>query len=297
MKEYWYLLLFCFFSISIHSVQAQKRNQIYLNYIDKYTDLAVEHMNRYKIPASITLSQGILETGAGKSNFVRDTNNHFGIKCHSDWTGNRVYRADDGPNDCFRSYKKAEDSFEDHSRFLTEKRRYADLFILDIKDYEAWARGLQKCGYATDKAYANKLINIIENYELYKLDAKIKKYTKRGRPSTFNRTPYIDYGLVYVIAGANDSYEKIADDMGFKVKDLIKYNEVPKDFPVFEGDIIYLQKKHKKAEEPYFEHVVQIGESMHKIAQRYGMQVKHLYKLNKKKFDYVPVEGDVLRLR
>ncbi|MDR0681785.1 MAG: glucosaminidase domain-containing protein [Dysgonamonadaceae bacterium] len=297
MKTYSYLLLFCFFSISVHPVSAQKRIQSYLDYIDKYSDLAIKHMNRYKIPASIILSQGILETKAGKSSLVKESNNHFGIKCHLNWKGDRVYRADDNPYDCFRSYNNAEDSFEDHSRFLTVERRYADLFILDIKDYKAWARGLQKKGYATDPAYANKLIKIIELYELYKLDAKIKGYTKKGRPTIFNRTPYIDYGLVYVIAGVNDNYEKIANDMGFKVKDLIKYNEVPEDFPVFEGDIVFLQKKHKKAQLPYFEHIVQIGESMHKIAQRYGMQVKYLYKLNKKKFDYIPVEGDVLRLQ
>ncbi|MDR1168753.1 MAG: glucosaminidase domain-containing protein, partial [Heliobacteriaceae bacterium] len=233
-----FLMLLCFISISTPAVQAQKRIQSYLDYIDKYSDLAIYHMNSYKIPASIILSQGILETNAGKSSLVKDANNHFGIKCHSSWTGKRVYKADDGPNDCFRSYKKAEDSYEDHSRFLTMGRRYADLFTLDIKDYRAWAHGLQKKGYATDVAYANKLIKIIELYELYKLDSKVKGYKKRGSPTIFNRTPYIDYGLIYVVAGKNDSYEKIADDMGFKVKKLLKYNEVPKDFPLFEGDIV-----------------------------------------------------------
>jgi LysM repeat protein len=296
-KVYGYLLLVCFFSISTHAVQAQKRVQSYLDYINQYGDLAVYHMNRYKIPASIILSQGILETRAGKSSLAKDANNHFGIKCHSSWKGKRVYRADDGPNDCFRKYKNAEDSYEDHSLFLTGERRYAGLFILDIKDYRAWAHGLQKKGYATDVAYANKLIKIIELYELYKFDSKVKGYIKKGNPTIFNRTPYIDYGLIYVVAGKNDSYEKIANDMGFKVKDLIKYNEVPKDFPIFEGDIVFLEKKHKKAQKPYFQHEVQIGESMHKIAQRYGMRVKYLYKLNKKNDDYVPVEGDTLRLQ
>ncbi|GHS97919.1 N-acetylmuramoyl-L-alanine amidase [Bacteroidia bacterium] len=273
---------------------AQRRNQNYLDYIDNYKELSIKHMAKYKIPASITLSQGILESGAGKSKFVRDTHNHFGIKCHSDWKGDRVYRADDGPNDCFRSYKKAEESFEDHSQFL-QRNRYASLFELDIKDYVAWAKGLQKCGYATDKAYANKLIKLIEDYELYRFDAKGK--SKDTHFVTLKRTPYTDHGLIYVLGVDNDSYERIANDMGFNVKDLIKYNEVPEDFPVYKGNIIYLEKKNKKAEKPYTEHVVEVGESMHSISQTYGMQVKNLYKLNKKDFDYVPEEGDVLRLR
>ncbi|MDR0863557.1 MAG: glucosaminidase domain-containing protein [Candidatus Symbiothrix sp.] len=297
MKTQRYILLVCSIFIFTSTVFAQKRQQGHLDYIEKYSELAVRHMDKYRIPASIIIAQGILETGAGKSRFVRDTNNHFGIKCHSDWTGDRVYRADDGPNDCFRKYKKAEDSFEDHSHFLADKKRYAVLFTLDIRDYKGWAGGLQRCGYATDKAYANKLIKIIEDYELYKLDAKAKKGGKKTSPFILKRTPYIDYGLIYVIAGANDSYDRIAEDTGFKVKDLIKYNEVPEDFPLNAGDIVFLEKKHKKAEKPYFEHTVRIGESMHSISQRYGMQVKRLYKLNKKDFDYVPVEGDILRLR
>ncbi|MDR0412264.1 MAG: glucosaminidase domain-containing protein [Dysgonamonadaceae bacterium] len=295
MKTCRYFLLFCLFPA--FTMQAQKQIQSYREYIHKYSDLAVDQMNRYKIPASITLSQGILESGAGRSYMVRASNNHFGIKCQAGWKGGRIYQKDDGPNDCFRKYKSAAESYEDHSRFLTERQRYAHLFSLDSRDYRAWARGLQKSGYATDKAYANKLIQIIETYELYKLDTKTRRYARKSNPIPFNRTPYTDYGLIYVIAGKDDSYEKIAGDMGIKVKKLIRYNEVPKNFPLFEGDIVFLEKKHKKAQKPYSQHEVQIGESMHKIAQKYGMRVKSLYKLNKKDADYVPVEGDVLRLR
>ncbi|GHT39360.1 N-acetylmuramoyl-L-alanine amidase [Bacteroidia bacterium] len=264
-----------------------------MDYIETYKELAVKHQAKYKIPASITLSQGLLESGAGKSKFVRDTNNHFGIKCHSDWKGDRVYRADDGPNDCFRSYKTAEESFDDHSQFL-QRNRYSPLFELEIKDYAAWAKGLQKCGYATDKAYANKLIKLIEDYELYRFDTKGKS---KETFVSLKRTPYSDHGLIYVLGVNNDSYERVANDMGFNVKDLIKYNEVPEDFPVQKGNIIYLEKKNKKAEKTYTEHIVAVGESMYSISQMYGMQVKNLYKLNKKDFDYVPEEGDVLRLR
>ena len=291
---------------------------MYLEYIDEYADLAINHMNKYKIPASITLAQGILESGAGKSNFVKQSNNHFGIKCHKDWNGERIYMKDDGPNDCFRKYKKAEDSFEDHSKFLVQHQRYSVLFTYDILDYKKWAKGLQTCGYATDKAYANKLIKLIEDYELYRYDTeggKKKSVKKEDNKKDDNekdskshknvtsavpvitRSVYKTHGLIYVIAGQNDSFEAIAQGTGFKVKDLIKYNEVPEDFPLYNGDIIYLEKKKKKADKPYYEHVVKIGESMHSISQKYGIQVKQLYKMNKKKSEYVPEEGDVLRLR
>lgn len=284
---------------------AQSKSKTFLEYIDQYNKLAIKHMEKYKIPASITLAQGILESGAGKSSFVKESNNHFGIKCHSDWKGERLYRKDDGPNDCFRKYKKAEDSFEDHSLFLTQHQRYAVLFTYKITDYRAWAKGLQTCGYATDKGYANKLISLIENYELYQYDkgkssSKTKDKTKEtvtpSKPKK-SRSIYKTYGLIYVYAGEGDSFDDIAYDLDFKVKDLIKYNEVPEDFPLKKGDIVYLQKKKKKADKPNYDHIVQIGESMHSIAQKYGIQVKQLYKMNKKSADYVPEEQDVLKLR
>jgi len=289
---------------------SQKKVTSYVNYIEKYSDLAVSHMNKHKIPASITLAQGILESGAGLSSLAKESNNHFGIKCHTDWKGERVYKADDNPDDCFRKYKKVEDSFEDHSQFLL-RSRYSSLFQLEMKDYKAWARGLQQCGYATDKGYANKLINLVEIYELYQYDSKKsgsassskdkkekdkKGTTKIDRPRK-DRDVYKTHGLIYVEAGANDSFEAIAYDMDFKLKNLIKYNEVPEDFPLNKGDIVYLQKKKSKADKPYYEHVVKVGESMHSISQKYGLQLSKLYKMNKKNGEYVPEEGDVLRLR
>ena len=282
---------------------AQKKNQNYINYIEKHSDLAVTHMKLYKIPASIKLAQGLLETGAGMSQFVKKSNNHFGIKCHADWKGDKVYYNDDNPNDCFRKYKRVEDSYEDHSRFLS-RPRYASLFQLNITDYKAWAKGLQKCGYATDKAYANKLISIIELYGLYQYDNVGKKGSKKNSPdkkevrvSGKDRPVYKSHGLIYVIADDYDSFESIALDLGFKAKDLQKYNEVPQGFPLYGGDIVYLQKKKKKADKPHYDHVVQIGESMHSISQGYGVQLSRLYKMNKLDEEYVPVEGDVLKLR
>jgi LysM repeat protein len=285
------------------SLSAQKKLKSHLNYIDNYSGLAVKQMTKYKIPASITLAQGLLESGAGLSELARSSNNHFGIKCHAEWKGERIYRRDDNPRDCFRKYKTVEESYEDHSIFLNKYSRYAVLFSYDIKDYTAWARGLQKCGYATDKAYANKLIKCIEDYELYVYDSKSKVSEKSKKQKTSDkqqrkvRPTYITHGLLYVEAEANDSFDKIAYDMNFKVKDLLKYNEMPENFPLREGDIIYLEKKKKKADKPYYEYVVKIGDSMHRISQRYGIRLKNLYKMNKKDSDYVPTEGDVLRLR
>ena len=287
--------------ISISSFSQAKRYKIYDEYISTYKGIAIDHMRRYKIPASITLAQGLLESGAGKSSLTVSSNNHFGIKCHNDWTGEKVYKADDGPNDCFRKYKKAEDSFEDHSKFLT-RARYKNLFDLEITDYRGWARGLQQAGYATDKAYANKLIKLIEDYELYQHDkgnsgkSKAKDDTRPSRLESIH-TPYKTHNLIYVIAIDGDNYEAIAAEFNFKPKDLYKYNEVPEGFPLKKGDLVYFQKKKSKADKPYYEHVVQVGESMHSISQLYGIKVKNLYKMNKKDFEYVPVEGDVLRLR
>lgn len=282
----------------------KKRNKAYDDYIEKYKDLAISHMKKYKIPASVTLSQGLLESGAGRSSLALRSNNHFGIKCHREWKGPSVTAADDTPNDCFRKYSKVEDSYDDHSRFLAEKSRYSSLFVLQITDYKGWARGLQQAGYATDKAYANKLIKLIEDYELYKYDQKggekivVKEEIIIETPVVTTRhIPYKTHGLIYVIAQSGDTYESIAQEFDFKVKDLYKYNEVPEGFPLQPGDLVYFQKKKKKADKPYFEHVVQVGESMYSISQLYGMNVENLYKMNKQDFEYVPVEGDILKLR
>lgn len=142
-------------------------------YIANFDSIAMEEMRKYKIPASITLAQGILESGSARGRLAVEANNHFGIKCHDDWTGDKVYHDDDRSHECFRKYAKAEESYEDHSAFLTERRRYEDLFKLDEDDYRAWARGLRSAGYATDRKYPVKLVNLIERFQLYKYDAMV----------------------------------------------------------------------------------------------------------------------------
>jgi LysM repeat protein len=284
----------------------------YGNYIRRYGDLAVRQQAKYGIPASIILAQGLLESGAGQSELVRKSNNHFGIKCHSEWKGEKIYRNDDLKHECFRRYKNVEESYEDHSVFLSQRSRYADLFRLDRTNYKGWAKGLQKAGYATNPAYANSLIKIIEDYQLYLYDRgktpgagevakEDKKKEKAGRKDakTFavKRSVLETGGLRYVYAGQDDSFERIAEDTGLPADELRRYNEVPDHFPLQKGDMVYLEKKKRRAGKPSYDHVVQIGESMHSISQKYGLQVKRLYKINRKKEDYIPVEGDVLKLR
>jgi len=284
--------------------ESQKTLSTYQKYINTYSNLAVKKQKEFGIPASITLAQGLLESGAGQSVLAKKANNHFGIKCH-DWNGATIRHNDDKKKECFRKYAHAEESYSDHSRFLKERSRYSELFKLNVKDYKGWAKGLQKCGYATDKAYANKLIKLIEDYELYRFDSGAgsknassgKSSSKKPPKAVVTRSVQKMYGIPYVYAENNDTFEKIASETNTKVGHLKSFNEVPGDFPLQRGDIVYLEKKKKKADKPFYDHVVKIGESMYSISQKYGVQMKSLYKLNKKKDNYIPVEGDVLKLR
>ena len=166
-------------------------NKHTLQYIKKYAPLAVLEMHKYNIPASVTLAQGILESGNGRSQLASKSNNHFGIKCHTGWKGAKVYHDDDEKGECFRKYKYVQSSYKDHSEFLSGRRRYASLFKLRKSDYKGWAKGLKKAGYATDKKYPKKLIKIIEEYKLYEFDKfrekdlkKLKKETNKKQTKT-----------------------------------------------------------------------------------------------------------------
>ena len=278
-----FLAVVFFFAIGM---QAQRRNARYVEYINKYSELAVEQMKLHKIPASITLAQGLLDSGAGYSQLARKSNTHFGIKC--------------GSNECFRAYKRPRDSYEDHSDFLRRGARYAFLFKLDITDYKGWARGLKKAGYATDPSYANRLITIIEDYDLYKYDRKGVYSERKLRKNPWLMNPhqvYIANDIAYIVARNGDTFKDLGKEFDISWKKLVKYNDLQRDYTLVEGDIIYLKSKKKKASKPYTVYIVKDGDSMHGISQKYGIRLKNLYKMNRKDGEYVPEVGDRLRLR
>ena len=297
-------LFFLVFILSFLSVGAQTRwNAQYQEYVDQWSSVAVEQMNRYRIPASITLAQGLLESGAGRSELAREGNNHFGIKCHNGWTGPTVYKDDDQRNDCFRSYKTARESYEDHSRFLVNGRRYQSLFSLKMTDYKGWARGLKAAGYATNLKYADRLIEIIEVYKLYEYDkGKVVRGEGDRRDGAVNavmRDVYIFNDRYYVLARRGDTYRTIGDDMGVSYRKLAKYNERDKNDQLEDGEIVWLEKKARKAPKQYkgVPHIVQPGESMYSIAQYYGIRLERLYKMNDLGPDYSIRVGDQLKVR
>ncbi|WP_321517717.1 glucosaminidase domain-containing protein [uncultured Bacteroides sp.] len=296
------IFVFALLFICTGMAQAQYRNPKYVAYVKQYSDLAVEQMKEYKIPASITLSQGLLESGAGFSSLAKESNNHFGIKCGMRWNGPTVFHNDDAPNECFRAYNNPSASYEDHSKFLTSGSRYAFLFRLDITDYKGWAKGLKQAGYATDPSYANRLITIIEDYELYKYDReglsnKRNVHDRKEKKSIVPHKAYIANDLLYVIARRGDTFESIADEYNTSARKLIKYNDLNKDYTLAEGDIVYLHEKKKHASEKHTVHVVREDDSMHSISQLYGIRLKNLYKLNVKSGEYIPQVGDLIWLR
>lgn len=302
MRKY-VIIITLLMSVSAHS--QMKWNQNFQLYIDQYKDIAIEQMIRWKIPASITLAQGLLESGAGQSELTRKGNNHFGIKCH-DWTGKAVYHDDDMRNECFRAYPTAYDSFEDHSRFLASSQRYRSLFSLKLTDYQGWARGLKAAGYATNPKYANTLIELIQLYKLYKYDGArsydkfMTQHAKDQRISGAPLHPIKIYNKnYYMIARRGDTFRLIGDEIGISYKKIAQYNERDKDDHIEEGEIIWLKKKQKKAPKEYKNrlHYVRAGESMYSIAQKYGIRLESLYKLNGLAPDYELHVGAQLRLR
>ena len=220
-----------------------KLRKITLAYIQKYARIAVREMHAYKIPASITLAQGILESGSGGSELALKSNNHFGIKCHTGWTGQRVYHDDDAKGECFRKYVYTETSYRDHSLFLSQRRRYAFLFEYDTKDYKKWAYGLRKAGYATDKKYPEKLLKFIKQYELYKFDKveeadfnkKIKKLNKKSSKKRKKR------GRYYKVRKGDTLY---AISKRFKVSiEVLKASNNLRDNTISIGERLFIERK------------------------------------------------------
>lgn len=287
------------------ALTAQTTNQAYWSYIDRYKDMAIDQMRRYRIPASITLAQGLLESNAGRSTLATKANNHFGIKVGGTWTGPYIRQNDDAPNEKFRKYNSAAESFEDHSKFL-QGRRYQGLFRLSITDYQGWAHGLKAAGYATNPRYAQSLISIIERFSLAQFDTQkpaTRHHSKDGDAAGlfFQRhTIYHNNKNYFIIVEAGDDMATISKATGVSLRRLYLYNERPCDYVPTAGDILYLEKKQKQASRQFRDnpiHIVDYNQSMHDIAQLYGMRLDRLYKLNHKPADYVPAIGDILRIR
>jgi LysM repeat protein len=290
-------------------------------YIKTYKDIAIEKMKNYRIPASITLAQGILESGSGNSRLAQKANNHFGIKCHKGWTGKTFYMDDDEKNECFRKYKKAEDSYRDHSLFLTQRGRYSFLFDLKITDYKAWAKGLKKAGYATNPKYPEILISIIERYNLMKYDNQGKKENQEDKKPVkktgkqvvasnmsvenfkkFEKYPsgrqiFINNDRKLIIAKSGDTFFGLAKEFGIYTWQLYKYNDLEKDYLLKVGDIIYLQKKKRKAAREHRYHEVANGQTIRQISQLYGVRESRLYKINNLPKGVQVGAGEIIKLR
>ena len=306
-------------------------------YIERYAEIAVAEMYRSGVPASITLAQGLLESGYGRSELALKSNNHFGIKCHNGWQGGKVYHDDDAKGECFRKYDTPEESYRDHSDFLRYRDRYKFLFDYKTTDYKSWAYGLKKAGYATDPNYPRKLINLIEEYELHQYDTKpssfappvssrVKEHKPQSRkpetPQTIPAPPsqleqvqkvvpgkreifrfslsremYSQNGVLFVYASDGESYESIAESNGLFLRELLKFNDLKRDVPIRPGEVVYLQKKKKEAAHGLQMHVIEKGETLRGIAQRYGIRLDKLCRLNGIENKNDIREGDIIRLR
>ncbi|MAZ31133.1 MAG: N-acetylmuramoyl-L-alanine amidase [Flavobacteriales bacterium] len=246
-------------------------------YVQKYYKIALEEMHMFGIPASITLAQGILESGIGASELSLKSNNHFGIKCHKNWNGKKVYHDDDQAQECFRKYKKVSDSYRDHSEFLKSRERYSFLFDLKISDYKSWALGLKRAGYATLPNYADKLIKLIEELNLSDFDnasksgkRKLKKPPRKVRKKIFKS----NNGLKYILANQNDTYDQIATNQSMWMWQLLDFNDRDLDVDLNSGERVYLEKKKRWSKVQ--KHVAQKGESLYGISQLYGIQLRVL---------------------
>ena len=294
-------------------------------YIEKYNKLAISEMKRAGVPASITLAQGILESDNGTGRLAKKANNHFGIKCHDNWKGRKIYHDDDRRKECFRKYDNALESFRDHSDFLRNSNRYASLFNLDRENYKGWAIGLKKAGYATDNQYDKLLIRIIEEYRLYQYDnlkraerkAKDKKPGKEDdllvKATSGNKETNLESEVENVnnpvsriskrnridffIVSEGDTYRSLEKEFGMMHWELFKYNDLPENFQLKAGMIMYIQPKRNKATVDNDFHIVKKGETMHSISQKYGIKLDNLYKLNRMKAGEKPVPGKKLWLR
>ena len=306
------LLRFAIFAMMVLSTVSsfaqpkEKTRYTRQDYIDMYAGFAVQEMLISGVPASITLAQGILESGDGNSQLAKKARNHFGIKCHSMWEGEKYYMDDDAKGECFRVYGSVFDSYKDHSEFLSGRQRYAELFKLKLTDYEGWARGLKKAGYATNPKYPALLIKIIEENDLSKYD-RMKKPPKGGLKAPKDSTPtekpevaeqpesikhddkaivtaysrqvYLRNGIKYIRVNEGDSFTSLERMLGMRTWQFVKYNDLDEKHELVPGSILYLQPKKNKTRKADY-HIVSRGETLKWISQEYGVKLKKLIKYN-----------------
>ena len=303
MRKALYISIFFLIGWNTISAQPAERRITREEYIETYKDDAIREMMKSGVPASITLAQGILESGDGNSPLAVYAKNHFGVKCHSGWTGESMRLDDDEKNECFRKYETVYESFRDHSDFLVTRSRYDFLFELKITDYKGWAKGLKKAGYATNPKYADMLIMLIEKNDLNQFDnyAKVpprklsKKRSSKLLASTSTQTIKLHNHIKYIKVKKGDTYYRIAQNYEMNLWQLYKYNDLNKGDVLKVGDIIYLQPKRNKSKETF--HIVKQGETMRSISQLYGVKLKKLYKKNLLIFGTQPNVGDKIFLR
>lgn len=287
------------FSVSLISIfitasaTAQSyRSDVTSAYIERFYKTAIKDMYEYKIPASITLAQGILESGSGRSDLATEANNHFGIKCTSDYNGKKFFKDDDKKNDCFRVYADAAESYRDHALFLTQRKHYAPLFELKTTDYKGWAKGLKKCGYATNPKYPELLIAVIEQNDLQRFDKNPEKYLKEddykinGTTDVIapNPTPSVVNGSINgvecITIKPGDTFYGLSKRYNKSIEALKKINDFPEDYVLKAGETFFVKKKKKKFKAAKY-HVVQKGETLLSISQAYGIRKRSLMKMNK----------------
>jgi len=304
--------LLLIFLLCAFIIFGQPKNSAYNSYIEKYAPLAALHQQKYGIPASITLAQALLESNAGQSELAAKANNHFGIKCNN-WTGKTVYYDDDEKQECFRGYDTVVESYEDHALFLKDRPRYAELFKLDKTDYKGWAKGLQAAGYATDPKYPEKLVKLIDDYDLHKYDvgkthSSILK--KAGvQDNTDFRPPigmidawnshivYDNNGVDCIIVREGDTYGSIGEEFEISEKKLRKYNEDLHGTQLTVGKALYLKAKKNRAAKGNDTYTVRAGDTMYSISQKFAVKVEQLYKLNNMDFRDGAKTGKELKLR
>ena len=303
MKKIFLLTLFLSVSLTILA----QYNPKYEAYIAKYRELAIREQHFHGIPASIKMAQALLESAAGESMLATKGMNHFGIKCGANWPGKTINKDDDNIQDCFRKYAKVEESYSDHSLFL-KRQRYAFLFDLPLDDYKGWAEGLKSAGYATDKNYASKLIKIIEDYNLNALVYEKYDEKKERRDENYNAryndnssiskilTKQENNGIKCYKLRKDATIAEIAKVLGKSEKSLLFYNDMFEDRILKSDTFVYVAKKAGKNVGVRY-HIVKDGDSMHKIAQQYGITLKSLYKINRITYGASAVLGQTLFLK